>query len=147
MCMKIMIYRDSGMHTVASPTDHDDERTIDVTDQEWTEFKDTEDHYGELLRRFEAQLDTKRQEAESELDQLRVRLMQLEARLGSKPALTAASIPSIPAARKPHNPVDETDWGMGVGGREKPMAAGDFREELASLKDRTTEKRQKRGSA
>lgn len=84
---------------------------------------------------------------EAELAQLRARAAQLESRLGSKPAPTATSIPSIPAARKPPNPVDETDWGMGVGGREKPMAAGDFREELASLKDRTTEKRQKRGAA
>lgn len=142
--MKISIYRDSGMHTVASPADHDDERTIDITDAEWAEFRDTEDHYAELLRRFEAQLDTKRQEAESEIGQLRARLSQLESRVGVAKAPAPVAAKSV--SSKPVDPVSETDWGMGVGGREKPMAAGDFRDELASLKDRTTEKRARRGA-
>lgn len=46
---------------------------------------------------------------------------------------------------KPVDPVSETDWGQGVGGREKPIDPQAFRDELSDLRDRTTEKRNRRG--
>jgi hypothetical protein len=139
--MKIAVTEESCMQTVVSAADADSEHTIEITDAEWTEFNDVEEHYEQLLAGFKQRAAAERQMSLAEIGQLRARLSQLEARLG----VAAAPAPK-PAPEKPHNPVDETDWGMGVGGREKPMAAGDFREQLADLRDRTAEKRARRGN-
>lgn len=109
----------------------------DFSDLEsWREYRDSA---AKLVSDLDARL---RSADEAELARTQAKAAELQRRLGMKPA---AAIPAIPAAKKPHNPVDETDWGMGVGGREKPINPTDFRDELADLRDRTTEKRARRG--
>lgn len=139
--MKIAIVEESCMQTLVSVAEQDSEHTLEITDAEWTEFNDVEERYEQLLAGFKQRQLAERQLTMGEIGQLRARLSQLEARLGVVPTPAPVS-PKIP---KPHNPVDETDWGMGVGGREKPQNPTDFRNELADLRDRTTEKRARRG--
>lgn len=107
----------------------------DFSDLEaWRAFRD--DTYS-LLQ----QLDKLMEEADkTELARLQARMASLQSRLGAQPPP-----PAPPSKPKPHNPVDETDWGMGVGGRERPIDPTNFRNELADLRDRTTEKRARRG--
>ena len=142
--MKIAVLEESCMQTHVTVADADSEHTIEITDAEWQEFNDVEEHYEQLLTSFKQRQLAARAATLGEIGQLRARLSQLESRLGVAPT-PAPGIASVVA--KPHNPVDETDWGMGVGSREKPMAAGDFREQLSDLRERTTEKRARRGLA
>lgn len=67
-------------------------------------------------------------------------------RAESRNAVTPARAhDSNDVASKAGDPVSETDWGQGVGGREKPIDPQEFRDELSDLRDRTTEKRNRRG--
>lgn len=105
----------------------------------WREYRDS-------AAKLVAELDQRFRSAdEAEFARLQAKSAELQKRLGMKPAPVGA--PSAPGATRPHNPVDETDWGMGIGGREKPIDPTDFRAELADLRDRTTEKRARRGAA
>jgi hypothetical protein len=109
----------------------------------WRECRDT-------LSAYLADLSTVlRVEDEAELARIEERAAKLRASMGAKPAVlhSAGPAPTYPAPAKPHNPVSETDWGMGIGGREKPIDPAEFRQELADLRDRTTEKRARRGNA
>ena len=137
--MKIEITEESCMQTVVSVAESDSKLTIEITDEEWTEFNDVEEHYEQILSGFKQRALAERQMSLAEIGQLRARLSQLEARLGVAPT------PAPKPATKPHNPVDETDYGQGVGGRERPQDPTDFRNELADLRDRTTAKRARRG--
>lgn len=139
--MKIVIVDLSCVQTHVTVADQDSDETeiLEITEAEWTEFNDVEEHYEQLLAGFKQRVSAERQLTMGEIGQLRARLSQLESRLGVAPA------PVLTKPAKPYNPVDETDWGMGVGGREKPQDPTDFRNELADLRDRTTEKRARRG--
>jgi hypothetical protein len=139
--MKIAVVDESCMQTHVTAAEQDSEHTLEITEAEWTEFNDVEEHYEQLLAGFKQRQLAERQLTLGEIGQLRARLSQLETRLG----VAAAPAPVAPKAPKQPNPVDETDYGMGVGGRERPQDPTDFRNELADLRDRTTEKRARRG--
>lgn len=134
--MKIEITEDSCMQTFVHPASEDSPNTLDITDEEWQAFNEAEEHYESLLSAFKARQLSERQLTMGEIGQLRARLAQLEARLGVK---------EVPQPAKPASPIDETDFGRGVGSRMPEVSAGAFRSELAELRDRTTEKRRRRG--
>lgn len=78
---------------------------------------------------------------ERELDEARARVAEIEKRLKKVPAPRAESPPSAPLSD-----YAQTDAGMGIGGgREPEMSAQDLRDELAELRERTREKRARRG--
>lgn len=126
-----------------------------MTDQdflrEWSALTNAPEHFSDLeawreyrdsAARLVTELDARLRAAdEAELARAQAKAAEIQKRLGMRPASVAVT----PAAPKPHNPVMETDWGMGVGGREKPIDPTNFRNELADLRDRTTEKRARRG--
>lgn len=143
--MKIAVVDESCMQTHVTAAERDSENTIEVTADEWAEFNDVEEHYEKLLEGFKQRAAAERQVTLGEIGQLRSRLAQLESRLGV--AAAPQPKPAAPASTKPHDPVSETDWGNGVGGRERPIDPTDFRNELADLRDRTTEKRARRGGS
>ena len=145
------------MQTRVSIAEEDSEHTLDITDAEWTEFNDVEEHYEQLLAGFKRRAAAERQAAAlGEIELLRARLSKLESGLGvakdpvrpipppasslkpARPEIDANGIVAPP-------PMAETDAGRGVGMRERPMNPVDFRNELAELRDRTAEKWARRG--
>lgn len=95
-----------------------------------------------------------------ELEKLRARVAQIESRLHPNDvripnAGTAAAPLPIPQPQKAKpqpgspkfDPISETDYGMGVGGRssEPPMSADDFVNELHALREHSVSKRRARG--
>lgn len=139
--MKIEVIEETVMVTLVGPAEHDSEHTLEITDAEWTEFNDVEEHYEQLLAGFKQRQLAERQLALGEIGQLRARLSQLEARLGVAPA--PAPVATAPA--KPLRPVDETDTVLG--GRSEPwmgsLTTAELRDAHAELRDRTAEKRRK----
>lgn len=128
-----------------------------MTDQdflrEWSALTNAPEHFSDLeawreyrdsAARLVTELDARLRAAdEAELARAQAKAAEIQKRLG-RPVHTILQ-PAPDAPLKAHNPVMETDWGNGVGGREKPIDPTNFRNELADLRDRTTEKRARRG--
>jgi hypothetical protein len=142
--MKIVVVDQSCVqtHVTAADADSDPTEIVEISEAEWKQFNDVEERYEQLLAGFRQRQLAQQQEPWVKSGSF-VRVFR-----SSKHGWVWRRLPlqwplKLP---KPHNPVDETDWGMGVGGREKPQNPTDFRNELADLRDRTTEKRARRGS-
>jgi hypothetical protein len=73
---------------------------------------------------------------EAELERLRARTTELEQRLGVKAA-------PAPIQKREPSPLDETDFGNGVGGRGENVSASAFVEELHSLREYNMGKRRR----
>lgn len=127
-----------------------------MTDQEfmadWLKLLDAPDDFEDLepwqearerMRRLLPALDARLRAAdEAELAQVQARAAAIAARLGVSAPQARPAAPARPA-REPQ-PIDETDAGAGIGNTpEGDVSRADFRSELASLRDRTTEKRRR----
>lgn len=140
--MKIEVTEESFMQTVITQTDGDSERTIEITDVEWQEFNDVEEHYEQLLTRFRQRQQAARAAAMGEIGQLRARLSQLEARLGLAPAPAPVAAAHVREA----SPIDETDAGQDVGTQGPWMGSlttAELRAAHEEMRNRTAEKRRK----
>jgi hypothetical protein len=117
----------------------------------WREYRDSA---AQLVEALNARL---RAADEAELVEAQAWVAALQSRVGVRP--TPPPLPSQPPeypAVKPRREIDangivaspsyaETDAGRGVGIREKPIDPVDFRNELAELRERTADKRARRG--
>lgn len=79
---------------------------------------------------------------ERDLAEARARVEAISRRMGrlADPLPRPESPPS-----QPLSDYAQTDAGMGIGGREPEMSAQDLRDELAELRERTRERRARRG--
>lgn len=99
-----------------------------------------QDRILELLQQRDAideELTQLRAEAENELAQMQ----ELVARMGGKQMkpVQAKPVTVSPVA----DPISETDWGNGIGGREPEMSREDFQDELAEIRERSAAKRRR----
>lgn len=78
---------------------------------------------------------------EKELAAARARVAEIEARLGVATRVA-------PAPKRERTALDDTDAGMGVGGRAEPTASVEsFQDELRALREHNMQKRARRGVA
>jgi hypothetical protein len=86
---------------------------------------------------IDAQIEGLKAQAAQEFERVQAVMSQL----GHPVAKPAAA----PAPKKPHNPWDETDAGMGIGGRSElgNMSRQDFVDELAALRAQGAAKRKR----
>jgi hypothetical protein len=85
---------------------------------------------------------------EKELADARARVAEIEGRLKITPKTVVFNTDHLMRAESKPSPAlsdyAQTDAGMGIGGREPDMAAQDFRDELAELRERGAAKHRRR---